>query len=359
MIDTPVEETSKELLLNLAQDAPVTLIQIDDSQRILSANMQAQSFLGGGFERLVGRKLSEVLFHDCEIFVLIDRLLVEAGDVSASGITLSGPYAESRRFDIRMNLDSSSGIMNIALSLQAKRGRQDPSGLATFAKMLGHEIKNPLGGISGAAQLMERSCRPDQTELLTLIRSEALRIGRLIDRFTAFELYNAPRFNLLNIHEILDDVLAMQIVASPSVTFKKSFDPSLPEISADRDHLHECILNIVKNAAEAVAGQEYSEVKVSTSYQAGIRLPKPGDERRFSSALLVRIRDNGPGIPHSSQEQVFKPFFSTKSSGTGVGLSVCQDIALAHGGRISFTSRPGRTQFDLILPLKRETARSK
>lgn len=356
MIDHSDDAYSKELLKSLGQDAPITLLQIDDSQRIISANLHAQSCLGGGLDRLIGRKLSEVLFHDCEIFVLIDRLLQDAGEVSASGVTLSGPFAKTRKFDIRMDLDPSTGIMNIALIEQNKRTQQDPSGLATFARMLGHEIKNPLGGISGAAQLMERSCRPDQTELLSLIRSEAMRIGRLIDRFTAFELYNSPRFNPVNIHEVLDDVIAMQIVAAPTVTFKKAFDPSLPEILADRDHLHECILNIVKNAAEAVSGQDYSEVKISTSYQAGIRLPRPGDERRFSGALLVRIRDNGPGIPGSTQEQIFKPFFSTKSSGTGIGLSVCQDIALAHGGRLSFTSRPGRTQFDLILPLQRESS---
>lgn len=358
MIDHPKGETNEQLMSILAKDAPVALVQIDDSQKILSANLQAQAYLGGGQDRLVGRKLSELLFHDCEIFGLIDRVLVESGDVSAAGITLSGPLVESQQFDVRLNYDAQTCVVNLAISSLIKRGRQDPSGLATFARMLGHEIKNPLGGISGAAQLMERSCRSDQTELLHLIRAEAQRIGRLIDRFTAFELYNAPRFSSTNIHEVLDDILAMQVVASPNVTFKKSFDPSLPEISADRDHLHECVLNLVKNAAEAVALQPSPEVKISTSYQAGIRLPRPGNERRYSSALLIRVRDNGPGIPHSAQDQVFKPFFSTKSSGTGVGLSVCQDIALAHGGRISFVSRPGRTQFDLVLPLQRETTRS-
>ena len=358
MIDQHRDEATEKLLAILAQDAPVALIQVDDSQKILSANLQAQAFLGGGHDRLVGRKLSELIFHDCEIFQLVDRVLAETGDVSASGITLSGPYTSAQKFDVRMNYDHPTCVVNIVLSKPVSRSRQDPSGLATFARMLGHEIKNPLGGISGAAQLMERTCRADQVELLHLIRSEAQRIGRLIDRFTAFELYHAPRFTPINIHEILDDILTMQTIASPNVTFKKSFDPSLPEISADRDHLHECILNIIKNAAEAVSTQDNSEVKVSTSYQAGIRLPRPGNERRFSSALQISVRDNGPGIPHAAQEQVFKPFFSTKSSGSGIGLSVCQDIILAHGGRISFTSRPGRTQFDIILPIQRETTRS-
>lgn len=355
MIDDTREEVSQKFLAILAQDAPIALIQIDDSQKVLSANLQAQAYLGGGHDKLSGRKLSEILFHDCELFSLIDRVLIESGGVKASGITLCGPFSEPQQFDVQMNYDPQSCIVNLSLARPIKRGRQDPSGLATFARMLGHEIKNPLGGISGAAQLMERSCRPDQVELLTLIRSEALRIGRLIDRFTAFELYNAPRFSPINIHEVLEDILAMQMVASPNVTFKKSFDPSLPEISADRDHLHECILNLVKNAAEAVENVARGEVKISTGYQAGIRLPRPGNERRYSNALLIRVRDNGPGIPHSSQDQVFKPFFSTKASGTGIGLSVCQDIALAHGGQLSFTSRPGRTHFDLILPIQRET----
>lgn len=358
MIDDPMNDSSEKLLAILAQDAPIGLLQIDDSQKILSANLQAQAYLGGGHERLANRKLSELVFHDCELFSLIDRVLVESGGVNASGITLYGPYIEPKIFNVRLNFDPQAGVVNVVMATPVKRGRQDPSGLATFARMLGHEIKNPLGGISGAAQLMERSCRPDQTELLGLIRSEVVRIGRLIDRFSAFELYNAPRFAPLNIHEVLDDILAMQTVASPNITFKKSFDPSLPEISADRDHLHECVLNLVKNAAEAVQDTPRGEVKISTGYQAGIRLPRPGDERRYSSALLIRVKDNGPGIAHSSQDQVFKPFFSTKSSGTGIGLSVCQDIALAHGGQLSFTSRPGRTQFDLILPIQRETTRS-
>ena len=356
MIDYPADSSALESLSSLALDAPLALFQIDDSQRILCANLQTQSLLGGGLDKLVGRRLSEILFHDCEIFELVDRLINDTSDVSASGITVSGPFSEPKKFDVRMSIDTTTARINIALLPRSKRKAQDPSGLATFARMLGHEIKNPLGGISGAAQLMERSCRSDQSELLALIRSEAQRIGRLIDRFTAFELYNAPRFTSINIHEVLDEIIAMQSVASPAVTFKKAFDPSLPEISADRDHLHECILNIVKNAAEAVSGQEYSEVKVSTAYQAGIKLPRPGNERRYSAALLIRVRDNGPGIPGGNQEQVFKPFFSTKSSGTGIGLSVCQDIAHAHGGRLSFTSRPGRTQFDLILPLQREPA---
>ncbi len=357
MIDHPEHQTTEKLMALLAQDAPVALLQIDDSQTILSANIQAQAFLGGGIDRLTGRKLSEILFHDCEVFSLVDRVLVATGGVSASSVTLSGPFSNPQQFDVHLNYDAEMCVVNMALSSPIRRSRQDPSGLATFARMLGHEIKNPLGGISGATQLMQRSCRSDQQELLDLIRSEALRIGRLIDRFTAFELYNAPRFSPINIHEVLDDILAMQVVASPNVTFKKSFDPSLPEISADRDHLHECILNIVKNAAEAVSGMSNAEVKISTSYQAGIRLPRPGNERRLSNALQIRVRDNGPGIPHSAQEQVFKPFFSTKSSGTGIGLSVCQDIALAHGGRLTFASRPGQTHFDLILPIQREIPR--
>ena len=354
MIDEASGASSEKMLALLAQDAPIGLLQLNRNQKILSANLQAQSYLGGGHEKLTGRSLSEILFHDCELFSLIDRVVSESQVVAASSVALFGPYTPPKSFDIRLGHDSDTGHISLSFQTMTQRGKQDPSGLATFARMLGHEIKNPLGGISGAAQLMERNCRTDQTELLSLVRSEALRIGRLIDRFTAFELYNAPKFEPLNVHEVLEDIMTMRTVASPNVTFKKSFDPSLPEIHADRDHLHECILNIVKNAAEAVGGQNEGEVKLATSYQAGIRLPRPGKERSYSSALLIKIRDNGPGIPHHAQEQIFKPFFSTKSAGTGIGLSVCQDIAHAHGGRISFTSRPGRTEFDLVLPIQRE-----
>lgn len=343
-----------ESLASLAQDAPVGLLQVDKTMTIRSANAQAQDLLSGGLERLIGRQLGDIFFHDNDVFPLFDKALNGSGEIGASGLTISGPMIEPVRVNARLNFDGTTRLFNVVLARPAKGSQQDPSGLATFARMLGHEIKNPLGGISGAAQLMERSCQPEQAELLALIRNEAHRISRLIDRFSAFELYHAPRFSPLNIHEVLEDVLTMQMASSPNVVFKKSFDPSLPEIHADRDHIHEAILNLIKNAAEATGSSDTPEVKVSTSYQTGIRLPRPGNERRLTSALRIRIRDNGAGISHAIQDQVFKPFFSTKSSGSGIGLSVCQDIAHAHGGRLSFTSHPGRTQFDLMLPLTRE-----
>ncbi len=321
-------------------------------RRILAANLVAQELFGQGTARLTDRRLSEVLFHDCEIFEIVDQVFASGGDYIANAITLSGPSVRPVTVSARFGYEASSQCLNMVLLPVPRTVATDTSGLSAFASILGHEIKNPLGGISGAAQLLLREANGSQSDLLALIKSEAERISRLVDRFARFEMYSAPRFSAVNVHEILNDIISMSQVSEPDTTYLRSFDPSLPDVTADRDHLHEALLNLIKNASEAVAGLKDGEVRISSAFQPGIRMVEPGHHRKGSGALLIRIQDNGAGISDADRDRILVPFYTTKTGGSGIGLAMANDIALAHGGALSFESAPGRTVFELLLPIR-------
>jgi two-component system nitrogen regulation sensor histidine kinase GlnL len=337
---------------------PFAILQIDERRCILTANTEGQMLLGHSLNTLKGCSLSEFVYHDSPLFELLDRVSGEEGDVSAHGVVISGPaILTGRLFDIRMRPGPSASVV-LAISESLVRDPSDTSaGISGFGRILGHEVKNPLAGISGAAQLLLRSANEDQAPLLDIIRSEASRIERLVSRLSAFELFSAPRRDQFNIHQLLDKILVAEEAAhGGKIVLQRAYDPSLPEIHGDEDHLHEAFQNIVRNAAEAARESGGTgEITLQTAFETGFAFSSKRDARRLQRAIRVTIEDNGSGISPDSREKMFDMFSSTKAGGRGLGLSVVSEVIAAHEGRIKVESRPGQTRFSVFLPMKRET----
>lgn len=210
---------------------------------------------------------------------------------------------------------------------------------------LAHEIKNPLGGLRGAAQLLAQELdTPQLREYTDVILQEADRLGALIDRLLA--PHRPPRTQPLNIHQVLERVRQLLAAEYPALVFRCDYDPSLPLLEGDFDQLIQVFLNLVRNAAQAVAGE--GEVKLRTRIEH--RLTIRGRMHRL--VLRVDIADNGPGIPAELGERIFYPMTTGKAEGTGLGLSIAQALVTRHGGLIEYRSRPGDTCFSVYLPLE-------
>jgi len=213
---------------------------------------------------------------------------------------------------------------------------------------LAHEVKNPLGGIRGAAQLLERELRCESlTEYTAIIVREADRLRKLVDRLLGPN--NLPKQCEVNVHEVLEQVRSLtEAEAGSGVVFIRDYDPSIPAMVADPDQLVQALLNIVRNAAQAVEGK--GAVTLRTRIQRQLTI----GQRLNRLVVCVDVVDNGPGIPSDMLERMFMPMITDRPTGTGLGLSIAQNLIHQHKGMIECTSRPGETLFRILLPLERE-----
>ncbi len=350
-------------LILSALSVPVVLL--DAENRFRYVNHAAEQFLGVSAGQLASLCLTDLVPPDNPLFLLVEQVRRGEATVSDHELTLDGPRLHKPGIAVQgsplpeepgavlLVLQDASAARALDRQLAFRGAARSVSGMAAI---LAHEVKNPLSGIRGAAQLLEASVGPDDRELAVLIRDEADRIRGLVDRMEVFGEKPVVR-SAVNIHRVLEHVRKLaQSGFAAHIRFQEVYDPSLPPVWGNRDQLVQVVLNLVKNAAEAVTygEQPNPEIVLSTGYQHGMRLAIPGSTERVELPLTVAVRDNGPGIPEDIRPHLFEPFVSSKTSGSGLGLALVAKLMGDHGGLIEVDSRPGRTEFRLHLPVLSE-----
>ncbi|MDX1710134.1 MAG: ATP-binding protein [Rhodovibrionaceae bacterium] len=338
--------------------ADPTLV-IDAEDRFAYINQAAEQFFARSAGSLIGRSVSDILPEDSAVLALVRQARTTQSSISQYGITLEGPRIGSHLVSIDVSpITETPGSVVITMQERSIARKLDHQlvhrnaarSVTAMAGMLAHEVKNPLSGIRGAAQLLELSAAEDDRELTRLICEEADRIVALVDRMEMFSDDRPIERTAVNIHEVLEHV--RKVAASGfarGIRFVESYDPSLPPVYGNRDLLIQALLNLVKNASEALP-EEGGEIHLSTRYQQGVRLAVPGSDARVDLPLLVSVGDNGPGIPEDLKPHLFDPFVTTKTNGKGLGLALVAKIVGDHGGVIDLDSDSQGTVFRMNLP---------
>ncbi len=345
---------------------PNALIVINQSRQIAFANVAAEEFFGTSLEVMRRRPLNMIIPPSSPVIGLIDRCLTEAIGFHEYDIDLSVRSGGGNRIvDLQVAPMATADTHHVVLVIQPRAiantidrqlvHRDAARSVRAMSAMLAHEIKNPLSGIRGAAQLLEQDLPAESIELTQLICSETARIAALVDRFEIFSDAPPAFTKPVNVHSVLDHVRRLaQSGFAHSIRIIEDYDPSLPDVIGDQDMLTQVFLNLVKNAAEALEDIPNPEIRLASAFRPGVRLSLPGRTRRVSLPLEFSITDNGAGVPEHLQNHLFDPFVTTKSSGSGLGLALVAKIIGDHGGVVEFTSQPGRTSFRVLLPMAPE-----
>ncbi len=341
---------------------PVAVVLLDAENHFRHVNNAAEQFLGISAASLAQLRLDDLIPTDNPLFMLIEQvrrteatiadhdLTLDSPRLHKPGITVQGSPLPEEPGAVLLVLQDASAARALDRQLAFRGAARSVTGMAAI---LAHEVKNPLSGIRGAAQLLEASVGPNDRELAELIRDEADRIRALVDRMEAFSEKPIARTSV-NIHRVLEHVRKLaQSGFAAHIRFVETYDPSLPPVWGNRDQLIQVVLNLVKNAAEAVTipDNTHPEIILSTGFHHGVRVAVPGSTARLDLPLFVSVRDNGPGIPDDLRPHLFEPFVSSKNTGSGLGLALVAKIVGDHGGLIEVDSRPGRTEFRLHLPV--------
>jgi len=342
---------------DILDNLETAIVVVDASLAVADLNTAAENLLGVSRSRAVGRPLLPYLDED-ETLAQVMTSSLATGQTYGHELVLSpnAVHAARRIVDCRVTGVTPRGgeawllvemtdvtrRMRIsrenALIIQHGAGRQ-------MVRQLAHEIKNPLGGLRGAAQLLARQLDSDELrEYTEVIISEADRLVTLVD--TLLGPGGPPNKRDVNIHELIEYVIRLsEAEAGGALEFERDYDPGLPTLALDRDQIVQALLNLVKNARDALdnSGRILIRTRATTNFTIG--------DKRHATVATIEIEDDGPGIPAELQDSVFYPLVTSRSDGTGLGLPVAQDLISRHGGLIEFDSRPGRTVFYVHLPL--------
>ncbi|AGB71121.1 MULTISPECIES: two-component system sensor histidine kinase NtrB [Rhizobium] len=345
-------------VLNAIQN-PV--VMVDEAGLIAFANWEAEAFFGASASHLSRYKISTFIPFGSPLLALIDQVRERRAPVNEYRVDLSSPrLGQDKLVDIYVApISSDPGSVVVVFqerSMADKIDRQLTHRAAArsvtgLASMLAHEIKNPLSGIRGAAQLLEQSVEDDDRALTRLICDETDRIVSLVDRMEVFSDERPVDRVPVNIHSVLDHVKAVAKAGfARNIKISENYDPSLPAVFANRDQLVQVFLNLVKNAAEAVGDRQDGEIMLTTAYRPGIRLSVAGTREKISLPLEFCVIDNGPGVPADLVPHLFDPFITTKTNGTGLGLALVAKIIGDHGGIVECDSQNHRTTFRVLMP---------
>jgi two-component system nitrogen regulation sensor histidine kinase GlnL len=356
-------KTMPTLPQRILENLTYTVIMFDTDLRLDYINPAGEMLFAISVNRLKGQLATALLPADSHLLVAMQRGLESGHPFTEHEVPLllPGPREITVNYTV-VPLKLSSGDYGLLVELQQvdrqlrilreEQQLAQQQTLRSLVRGLAHEIKNPLGGLRGAAQLLEREL-PNEglKEYTQIIIGEADRLQNLVNRMLGPN--SVPNKKPLNIHQVLEHVRQLVRVEAPEgIAIISNYDPSIPEIMADRDQLIQAILNIVRNAVQAIGttGEIILRTRALRQFTIG--------HRRHKLVVRVDIIDNGPGIPEEMMETIFFPMVTGRAEGTGLGLSIAQSLVNQHGGLIQCESRPGRTDFRLLLPLDNDDEQS-
>jgi two-component system nitrogen regulation sensor histidine kinase GlnL len=353
-------DVSHEAVVNAIADP---LLVADHDGNILLANPAAEAFFGIGQSMLRRQSLSDIAPFGSPLLALFRQAREALGAISEYGVLLGTPNSGVKTVNIQFApVVEQPGTVVIQIEERTMASKMDRSlthrgaarAVSGMAAVLAHEVKNPLSGIRGAAQLLEPGLDDNDRELTGLIMDEVQRIVGLVDRMEAFSDPRPAERTGVNIHQVLERVIRVAETGfGKNIRISELYDPSLPMVLGNRDQLIQVFLNLVKNAAEAVP-EKKGEIRITTAYRHGVRLAISGSSERVELPLEVTISDNGPGVPDDLAAHMFDPFVTTKPSGTGLGLALVAKIINDHGGIIEFDTAERGATFRINLPVVRD-----
>jgi two-component system nitrogen regulation sensor histidine kinase GlnL len=326
------------------------VVALDERFVVRYANPAAESLLATGAKSLLGQPFLQLFSERRQLLGSLREARATHWDYAAQNVTYSRPGREPLPLSCTLTRIDGSGLALLAelrpIEQQLRFAREErivseQQANRELIRNLAHEIKNPLGGLRGSAQLLERELdKPELKEYTQVIIKEADRLQSLMDRMLT--PHRAPRIEPLSVHEVLERVRSL-IKAEFGLVIERDYDPSLPDLVGDREQLIQAALNIARNAVQA--GSTSIVFKTRAVRQTTIL------RHRHRLALELQVIDDGPGVPEEIRERIFNPLVSGREGGTGLGLSLAQTFVQYHQGVIEFESRPGRTTFRILLPL--------
>jgi two-component system nitrogen regulation sensor histidine kinase GlnL len=337
---------------------PIPAFLIDPGDVIAEVNPAAESFLNASVRSVRGAPVFDILAIDSPIDDAFRRVRQDQSSLFMNNVDVGTGNTRPVRSNVQ--IAPMTGMPGFVLVLMEPRGLADRLGRSFsvkssansaigMAEMLAHEIKNPLAGITGAAQLLSMGLAGDDLELTDLIVSESRRIVKLLEQVEQFGNLRPPERRAVNVHDLLDRARKSALIGfAAHMSIVEDYDPSLPSTHVDGDQMLQVFLNLLKNAAEA-AGDTKGTIRIRTFYEMSLRLRRK--DGTGSLPLQVEIIDDGPGLPPEIAQDVFDPFISSRENGTGLGLALVSKIISDHDGWISVDSVPGRTVFRISLPV--------
>jgi two-component system, NtrC family, nitrogen regulation sensor histidine kinase GlnL len=341
---------------------PILLVNSDD--RICFANSAAEDFFQASSTVLMRHALEDLVPFASPVIEAVSQVRATHGVLNEYAVGVGTPRMGGERITdmqaalinddpnfVVLMLQRRSMAQKLDLQLTHQGAARSVSGMAA---LLAHEIKNPLSGIRGAAQLLEPGLEPDDRELARLICNETDRIRDLVDQMEVFSDERPLERKPVNIHVVLDRVMELTRAAKDrSIVIRTDYDPSLPPVLGNQDQLIQVFLNLAKNAVEAVG--DGGEILFTTAFKPGVKLSVSGSQERVSLPFEVCVSDTGSGINDDIRPHIFEAFVTTKPQGRGLGLALVAKIVHDHGGVVECIARERGTTFRVLLPMLRET----